>query len=134
MLKELPYAVFFDICEPVLPDNKQTKKMTNMGLDSSQNEAFRLSFLEKEKKVCITPLGNELHSGIYFLCQIIFHMKKWIKYQPTLFHEIYLTQVLAIYFSVLIDSLACIKLFSFDAFGTYDNVNFRYISVQEIIH
>lgn len=50
MLKELPYAVFFDVCEPVLPDNKQTKKMTNMGLDSSQNEAFRLSFLEKEKK------------------------------------------------------------------------------------
>lgn len=50
MLKELPYAVFFDVCEPVLPDNKQTKKMTNMGLDSSQNEAFRLSFLEKERK------------------------------------------------------------------------------------
>lgn len=50
MLKGLPYAVFFDVCEPVLPDNKQTKKMTNMGLDSSQNEAFRLSFLEKEKK------------------------------------------------------------------------------------
>lgn len=24
--------------------------MTNVGLDSNQNEAFRLSFLEKEKK------------------------------------------------------------------------------------